>query len=1222
MKKLQIFISSPGDVFEERAIAQRVIERMQSEYAGRAVLQPVLWEHEPLLASSTFQEQIVKPSETDVVVSILWSRLGTRLPKGFTRGDGSRYDSGTEYEFEDALEAYRRNGKPELLVYRKTAPPSVRLDDEKELLERLQQKKKLDEFVQRWFHDTTEGTLKAAFHAFDSPSDFENLLEAHLHKLIDRKLPDTLAASDAVPAVWKKGSPFRGLHAFEFEHAPVFFGRTKAVSDILQALRDQAAEGRPFVLILGMSGGGKSSVVRAGVLPMLTQPGVIEGVALWRRAIFRPGDTPGDLFTGLASAILREHGLPSLDAGTEGPVQLAQVLRESPQSAVMLIKSALDQAAAQQSKDGKKVESRLALVIDQMEEMFTQDGVTAKDRKAFANTLDALAGCGRVWIIGTLRSDFYPRLVDLPVIGELKEGDGQYDLMPPVASEIGQMIRLPTRAAGLRFEEDPASSERLDDMLRDAAAERPEILPLLQFTLEELYQRRTPTGMLTISAYRELGGVEGSLAQRAETVFQELAPEVQAALPKVLNALVSIEQDGHETIGRKRAPWKDVIHPEVRRLLETFVAARLFVTELGAGGDAVVTVAHEALLWHWPRVQEWVNQNRENLRIRGRIAVAAERWRQEERPSDLLLPRGKPLGEAETLLHHDIDLSETESAFIGASIARSRRNQRLRGAVVMMLGLLAVLAGGAAFLAGEQRNRAVEAQSRAEVEAETARRTTEFMVDLFEVSDPSEARGNSITAREVLERGFARIEAELSAQPEIQSTLMSAIGAVYTSLGLYDQAAPFLQSALATLLSVHGDKHLEVARTYHRLGEVLMLRADYSAANEAFSKALATRQELLGEKHLDVAASLVGLAEVLTHQGEFEKAEPLLRQSLEIRTELLGEEDLEVARSLELLGLNLFDQGDLDGAEPYLRQAIDIRKRLTKGIPLPDLANGLNDLGYLLYNKGELEETETLWREALTMNRQLLDEGHPDIAANLSNLALVSHDKGNYNAAESLYREALEMRRHALGEEHPDIASTLNNLAFLLHDKGDAQAAIEMEIAVVAMYRNFFPNGHPALARALATLGSWLTREGRFADAEPLLDESLEMRRTSLGNEHPEVAGGMTSLAHLYLLTGRAEEARKLASEARSMFVELLPPGHWRTAWTAAIEGASLGQLDQFEAAEELLLESYDTLRQTPAGGSRAGYVEETRAFLVALYQAWGKPVEAAKHANGTIAAN
>ena len=166
-------------------------------------------------------------------------------------------------------------------------------------MERLGQKKKLDQFIDKWFHDKAEGTLVAAFHPFESPSDFEILLENHLRKLIDRHLPRSAAATSEARAVWKKGSPFRGLEAFEFEHAPVFFGRTRAVSDVLKALREQAAEGRAFVLILGMSGGGKSSVVRAGVLPMLTKPGVIEGVGLWRRAVFRPTDVRGDLFTGL-----------------------------------------------------------------------------------------------------------------------------------------------------------------------------------------------------------------------------------------------------------------------------------------------------------------------------------------------------------------------------------------------------------------------------------------------------------------------------------------------------------------------------------------------------------------------------------------------------------------------------------------------------------------------------------------------------------------------------------------------------------------------------------------------------------------------------------------------------------------------------------------------------------------------------------------------------------
>ncbi len=356
MKTLRFFISSPGDVYEERALAGRVIERLQSEYTGRVVLDSVRWEHEPLLATSTFQQQIANPSEADVVIAILWSRLGTRLSAQFTRADGSRYESGTEYEFEEAVAAFRRNGKPDLLVYRRTAPPSVRLDDEKDLMERLGQKKKLDEFIDKWFHDRTEGTVLAAFHPYESPSDFEILLENHLRRLIDRQLPRSVTATSEARAVWKKGSPFRGLAAFEFEHAPVFFGRTRAVSDVLQALRNQAADGRSFVLILGMSGGGKSSVVRAGVLPMLTRPGVIEGVDFWRRAVFRPTDVRGDIFTGLAKALLREDALPLLDVEGSGPDELAQMLRQSPQSAIAFVRNALTREAT--AKARQTVDSR------------------------------------------------------------------------------------------------------------------------------------------------------------------------------------------------------------------------------------------------------------------------------------------------------------------------------------------------------------------------------------------------------------------------------------------------------------------------------------------------------------------------------------------------------------------------------------------------------------------------------------------------------------------------------------------------------------------------------------------------------------------------------------------------------------------------------------------------------------------------------------------------
>jgi tetratricopeptide (TPR) repeat protein len=975
-------------------------------------------------------------------------------------------------------------------------------------------------------------------------------------------------------------------------------------------LRNQAADDRSFLLILGMSGGGKSSVVRAGVLPMLSQPGVIEGVNNWRRAIFRPTDVRGDLFTGLASALLREHALPGLEPDGSDPAALAQVLQESPQATVTLIKSVLKQEAAAAGK----AEIRLALVIDQMEEMFTQEDILPKHREAFVDLLDALARCGKVWVICTLRSDFYPRLANLPKLGALKEGAGQYDLMPPNSSEIGQMIRLPTRAAGLRFEEDPTSSVRLDDMLRDAAADHPEILPLLQFTLEELYQRRTEDGMLTLEAYSDLGGVEGSLARRAETVFKELPDDVEEQLPKILNELVSVEQDGHGTIGRKRASLSDVSIGKNKELIDTFVENRLFVTELGDDGDTVVTVAHEALLWHWPRVREWVDQNRENLRIRSRIAAAAERWEADNKNTDLLLPMGKPIGEAESLLEQDIELHDDEASFIHASIAKVKRNQRIRAGVVSALAILGMVAAWSSFVANEQRDLANVSRKQAEIEAETAKQTTDFMVDLFSVSDPSEALGNTITAREIMDQGAERIQQELTSQPAIQATLMETIGTVYTSLGLYDQAASLLASALEKRRQLYGEKHLEIARTYNSLGAVLTLQADYAYAVEMFRRALNIRRELLGGEHPEVADSLAGLAEVLTQLGEFEEAEPLLRQALEIRRAVLGEENFEVAESVERLGLNLFDQGDLGAAEPLLRQSVAIRKGLTAGRPHPDLAEGLNNLGFLLYDKGELQETEALFRQALEMNRQMLDPTHSSIAFNLSNLAAVLDDAGDYDTAESLYREVLEIRKQTFGEEHPDIAQTMTNIAFLLYNKAEHEQAIALEIESIEMYRQFFPGGHPLLARELATLGGWLTRENKLEEAERLLIESLDMRRGTLGEKHPEVASGMTKLAYLYLKTGRAEEAGEMASAARLMFADLLPDGHWRTAWSASVEGASLTALGQFDAAEQLLLESYETLRKNKGGGRLSVYIDESREFLFDLYTAWAKPDQAAKY--------
>jgi CheY-like chemotaxis protein len=180
--RLRVFISSPGDVNPERAMIRRLIGRLNQELTGQVYLVPMLWEDEPLRATETFQSQLELPKDADIYLGIFWSRLGQPLPGHIQRKDGTQYLSGSEFEFEDAYEGFQQDGKPEMLVYRKTAVPTVDLSDRQAVLDRLEQKDRVEAFIKNWFF-SEDGTFKGAFYAFESESQLEEMLESHLRKL-------------------------------------------------------------------------------------------------------------------------------------------------------------------------------------------------------------------------------------------------------------------------------------------------------------------------------------------------------------------------------------------------------------------------------------------------------------------------------------------------------------------------------------------------------------------------------------------------------------------------------------------------------------------------------------------------------------------------------------------------------------------------------------------------------------------------------------------------------------------------------------------------------------------------------------------------------------------------------------------------------------------------------------------------------------------------------
>jgi hypothetical protein len=300
-----------------------------------------------------------------------------------------------------------------------------------------------------------------------------------------------------------------------------------------------------------------------------------------------------------------------------------------------------------------------------------------------------------------MRSDYYARAAELPELMALKEGSGQYDLLPPTTADLEQMIRRPAAMARVHFESrhfdsDSDTGESLDQVLLNEAAASPESLPLLEYTLDELYKRSTSENVLTFAAYEELGGMMGALAKRAEAEFQELTPAEQtAAQEEVFPALVSLDPGEGGVPVRKYAAWDAVTAtPPRAAFVEKFVAARLLIASRREDGGAVVSWAHDALLKRWQRLQNWIERNRELLRARGRLAIAAARWQAEPvKKGDLLLPEGKQLAEAREVLQAPrLDLTPAEQAFVRASMAKARRRTLIRWGAVALLAVLTLLA--------------------------------------------------------------------------------------------------------------------------------------------------------------------------------------------------------------------------------------------------------------------------------------------------------------------------------------------------------------------------------------------------------------------------------------------------------------------------------------------------------------------------------------------------
>ena len=453
-------------------------------------------------------------------------------------------------------------------------------------------------------------------------------------------------------------------------------------------------------------------------------------------------------------------------------------------------------------------------------------------------------------------------------------------------------------------------------------------------------------------------------------------------------------------------------------------------------------------------------------------------------------------------------------------------------------------------------------------EAAKAREVSRFLSSLFEVADPARANADDISARELLDRGAARIESELSHQPETQADMMLLLGRISRELNLYDRAQTLLDRSLALRTARTGSASDNVADVTAELARLALDRGRPDEAERLHRGALDVRRRSRGPGHASVATSMRDLAGVVSSRGKYDEAETLLREALVLHERAYGPEHEEIASDLEGLQSTLRGRGQPDQAVAAARRCLEMRVKLL-GEDHLDTATAKNNLAILLYDKWQLAEAERLYREVLAFDKRRLGEVHSNTATVTNNLAFVVRDQGQYDEAERLYRTALDLDKRLFGEEHPYVATVMGNLAAVLlrkgqldeseklfrgsmemfkrvygnehwrvgsvqgglatvlATKGDATAEQQYR-AALALLEKALPPRHPQLEPVLIGLGRELTRRDRPAEGEPLLRRAFESRSARLGDRDPRTAEAQVRLGICLAALGRNDEARPL----------------------------------------------------------------------------------------------
>jgi serine/threonine protein kinase/tetratricopeptide (TPR) repeat protein len=411
-------------------------------------------------------------------------------------------------------------------------------------------------------------------------------------------------------------------------------------------------------------------------------------------------------------------------------------------------------------------------------------------------------------------------------------------------------------------------------------------------------------------------------------------------------------------------------------------------------------------------------------------------------------------------------------------------------------------------------------------ERDRADRIMEFMTNMFKVSDPSEARGNSITAREILDKSSKEIDAGLAKDPELQTRLMSTMGTVYVNLGLFSKAQTTLERTIAIGRRAGGASNPDMLSAMSRLAFLLVRQGKYAEAETLLQEAIPGQRQILGPDREETLRSIRVLGFAQEGEGKYKEAEATVREALDGDRRYLGPEQWETLVCMTVLANILDDEGRLAEAEKLYRETQEIQAR-TFGPDYYATLTTASNLAGVLQEQGKLTEAEQLQREVLAARTRVLGPDHPDTMQVQINLANTLDSGGKYDEAERLYRKSIETQLRVIGLEHADTLTAMHNL------------------------------------------GATLRRKGRLAESEKLLRQTLDLRRKVVGLENPETLRTASELAATLSHEKKFDEARQLYSTRIDALARTQSREDVATAWYDFACGAAIAGLSD-EAFDHL----------------------------------------------------